>query len=43
MDKIKTEDKPKQVQAKREFPTIDELKILIPNDRYEYVHGVLIG
>ena len=32
MDKIKLEDKPKQVQAKREFLTIDELKILIKTD-----------
>lgn len=32
MDKIKSEDKPKQVQAKREFLTIDELKALIKTD-----------
>lgn len=32
MDKIKLEDKPKQVQAKREFLTIDELKILVKTD-----------
>lgn len=32
MDKIKVEDKPKQVQAKREFLTIDELKTLANTD-----------
>lgn len=32
MDKIKVEDKPKQVQAKREFLTIDELRTLANTD-----------
>lgn len=32
MDKIKMEDKPRQIQAKREFLTIDELRTLVKTD-----------